>query len=88
MFVIRPERIGVFAPGTDAVPGVRTVEATVSEIIYAGPTTRIAATASPGVTLTATVLTASTWLPPDLHHGTPVTLAWPDKAVNHLSIEE
>ena len=88
MFVIRPERIGVFAPGTDAVPGVRTVEATVSEIIYAGPTTRIAATASPGVTLTATVLTASTWLPPDLRHGTPITLAWPDKAVHHLSIEE
>jgi putative spermidine/putrescine transport system ATP-binding protein len=31
MFVIRPERIGVFASGTDAVPGVHTVEATVSE---------------------------------------------------------
>ena len=88
MFVVRPERIGVFAPGTDAVPGVHTIEATVSEIIYAGPTTRITATASPGVTLTATVLTASTWLPPDLRHGTPVTLAWPDKAVHHLSIEE
>ena len=58
MFVIRPERIGVFRPGTDPVPGVRTVDATVSEVIYAGPTTRIAATAPPGVTLTATVLTA------------------------------
>ena len=45
MFVIRPERIGVFRPGTDPVPGVRTVEATVSEVIYAGPTTRIAAIA-------------------------------------------
>jgi putative spermidine/putrescine transport system ATP-binding protein len=64
------------------------VEATVSEIIYAGPTTRIAAIANPGVTLTATVLTASTWLPPGLRHGTPITLAWPDKAVHHLSIEE
>jgi putative spermidine/putrescine transport system ATP-binding protein len=88
MFVIRPERIAVFAPGTDAVPGVQTVEATVSEIIYAGPTTRIAADARPGVTLTATVLTASTWLPSDLRHGTPITLAWPEKAVHHLSIEE
>jgi putative spermidine/putrescine transport system ATP-binding protein len=82
MYAIRPERIGVFAPGTDPVPGVRTVEATVSEIIYAGPTTRIAATAPPGVTLTATVLTASTWLPPGLHHGAPITLAWPEKAVH------
>jgi putative spermidine/putrescine transport system ATP-binding protein len=54
----------------------------VSEIIYAGPTTRIAAAATPGVTLTATVLTASTWLPPGLHHGAPITLAWPEKAVH------
>ena len=42
----------------------------------------------PGVTLTATVLTASTWLPPDLQHGTPITLAWPEKALHQLSIEE
>jgi putative spermidine/putrescine transport system ATP-binding protein len=88
MFVIRPERIAVFAPGTDAVPGVRTVEATVAEVIYAGPTTRITAHARPGVTLTATVLTASTWMPPDLHHGAPITLAWPEKAIHTLSIEE
>src|ERR1700716_3603771 len=88
MFVIRPERIGVFRPGTDPVPGVRTTEATVSEIIYAGPTTRIAAIAAPDVTLTATVLTASTWLPPDLHHGTPITLAWPEKACHKLKFEE
>jgi putative spermidine/putrescine transport system ATP-binding protein len=88
MFVIRPERIAVFAPGTDPVPGVRTVEATVSEIIYAGPTTTIAATAQPGVTLTATVLSASTWLPSNLRHGAPITLAWPEKAVHQLSKEE
>jgi putative spermidine/putrescine transport system ATP-binding protein len=89
MFVVRPERIGVFAPGTDSVPGVRTVEATVSEVIYAGPTTRITAQTPRGVTLTATVLTASSkWLPPDLHHGSPITLAWPEKAVYALSSNE
>ena len=88
MFVVRPERIGVFAAGTDSVPGVRTVEATVSEIIYAGPTTRITAHTQLGVTLTATVLTASTWLPPDLHHGSPITLAWPEKAIHTLMNEE
>ncbi len=87
-FVVRPERIAVFASGTDPVPGVRTVDATVSEIIYAGPTTKVAALTPQGVTLTATVLTASTWLPPDLHHGTPITLAWPEKALHQLSIEE
>jgi putative spermidine/putrescine transport system ATP-binding protein len=88
MYVVRPERIGVFAAGTDSVPGVRTVEATVSEIIYAGPTTRITAHTRVGVTLTATILTASTWLPPDLHHGSPITLAWPEKAVHTLSTKE
>jgi putative spermidine/putrescine transport system ATP-binding protein len=87
-FVVRPERIAVFAPGTDPVPGVRTVDATVLEVIYAGPTTKIAASTPSGATLTATVLTASTWLPPDLAHGTPITLAWPEKALHQLSIEE
>jgi putative spermidine/putrescine transport system ATP-binding protein len=84
-FAIRPERIGVFAPGTDSVSGVRTIDATVAEIIYAGPTTRIVATTQPDVTVTATVLTASTWLPPGLSHGAPITLAWPDKAVHEIS---
>jgi putative spermidine/putrescine transport system ATP-binding protein len=88
MFVVRPERIGVFAPGTDSVPGVRTADATISEIIYAGPTTRITARTADSVTLTATVLTASTWLPPDLHHGSPITLAWPEKAIHTLELEE
>jgi putative spermidine/putrescine transport system ATP-binding protein len=88
MFVVRPERMGVFAAGTDSVPGVRTVAATVSELIYAGPTTRITAHTHGGVTLTATVLTASTWLPPDLHHGSAITLAWPEKAVHALTNEE
>jgi putative spermidine/putrescine transport system ATP-binding protein len=87
-FVVRPERIGVFAPETDSVTGVRTVEATVSEVIYAGPTTRISAQTHGGVTLTATVLTASTWLPPDMGHGSRITLAWPDKAVHTLTHEE
>jgi putative spermidine/putrescine transport system ATP-binding protein len=86
--VVRPERIGVFAPGTDSVPGVQTVDATVSEIIYAGPTTRITAHTPVGVTLTATVLTASTWLPPEIHHGSPITLAWPEKAIHTLTLEE
>jgi putative spermidine/putrescine transport system ATP-binding protein len=84
-FAIRPERIAVFGPGTDSVSGVRTVDATVAEIIYAGPTTKIAAVAPPGVTLTATVLTASTWMPSGLEHGAPITLAWPEKAVHDLN---
>ena len=56
-----------------------------SEVIYARPTTRVAAVAAPGVTLIATVLNSSATLPPDLAHGSPVTLAWPDTAVHDLS---
>ena len=78
----------MLSPGADPGPGVRTVDATVSEVIYAGPTTRVAATAAPGVTLTATVLTASASLPPDLQHGMPITLAWPENAVHQLKFEE
>jgi putative spermidine/putrescine transport system ATP-binding protein len=82
---VRPERIAVLAPGAAADPGDHSVAATVREVIYAGPTTRVAAATEPGVTLTATVLNASTSLPPDLDHGSPVTLAWSDAAVHDLS---
>ena len=89
LFAVRPERIAVLPTGTAATPGSRTVDATVAEVIYAGPTTRVAAVAriggAPGVTLTATVLNAVASLPEDLGHGTPITLAWPDGAVHDLS---
>ena len=87
-FVVRPERIAVTARGTDVAPGVRTVDATVSEVMYAGPTTKIAALTEHGVALTATVLTAGTSLPTELQHGTPITLAWPENALHQLSNEE
>ncbi|KAA0093201.1 ABC transporter ATP-binding protein [Mycolicibacterium sp. P1-18] len=85
LFAVRPERIAVLPTGTAAAPGSRAVDATVAEVIYAGPTTRVAAVAAPGVTLTATVLNAVASLPADLGHGTPITLAWPDGAVHDLS---
>jgi putative spermidine/putrescine transport system ATP-binding protein len=85
MFAVRPERIAVLAAGGGATPGRRTVDATVAEVIYAGPTTRVAAVAAPGITLTATVLNAAASLPDDLSHGTHITLAWPDSAVHDLT---
>jgi putative spermidine/putrescine transport system ATP-binding protein len=84
-FAVRPERIAVLASGAGAAPGSRTVDATVSEVIYAGPTTRVAAIAATGVTLTATVLNAAAALPDDLGHGTQITMAWPDSAVHDLN---
>ncbi|MET0475240.1 MAG: ABC transporter ATP-binding protein [Mycobacterium sp.] len=85
MFAVRPERIAVLAHGGVAAPGTRTVDATVAEVIYAGPTTRVAAIAASGITLTATVLNATATLPDDLGHGTPITLAWADSAVHDLT---
>jgi putative spermidine/putrescine transport system ATP-binding protein len=86
MFAVRPERIAVLASGGGgAAPGSRTVDATVAEVIYAGPTTRVAAVAAPGVTITATVLNASANLPDGLGHGTRITMAWPDSAVHDLT---
>jgi len=89
LFAVRPERIAVLPTGTASLPGNRTVDATVAEVIYAGPTTRVAAVArvgaQAGVTLTATVLNAAQSLPDDLAHGATVTLAWPDGAVHDLS---
>jgi putative spermidine/putrescine transport system ATP-binding protein len=84
-FAVRPERISVLASDAAAAPGSRTVDATVAEVIYAGPTTRVAAVAASGVLLTATVLNASASLPDDLAHGTQITLAWPDSAVHDLT---
>jgi putative spermidine/putrescine transport system ATP-binding protein len=86
VFAVRPERIAVLTPGTDPGPGMRTVDAKVAEIIYAGSTTSIAATAPGGVTLMATALNASTSLPSELDHGAPITLAWPESAVHDLDI--
>jgi putative spermidine/putrescine transport system ATP-binding protein len=85
MFAVRPEHISVLPAGRGGASGERTVDATVAEIIYAGPTTRVAAVAASGVTLTATVLNSASALPNDIGHGTPITLAWPDSAVHDLT---
>ncbi len=82
---VRPERIAVLAAGAPAEPGTHSVDATVSEVIYGGPTTRVAAVAASGITLTATVLNSTSAVPADLAHGSTVTLAWPDTAVHDLS---
>jgi putative spermidine/putrescine transport system ATP-binding protein len=85
IFAVRPERIAVLAAGEAATAGARSVDATVAEVIYAGATTRVAAVASPGITLTATVLNSAATQLGDLDHGAPITLAWPDNAVLDLS---
>ncbi|MCW2686837.1 MAG: ABC-type spermidine/putrescine transport system, ATPase component [Mycobacterium sp.] len=86
IFAIRPERIGVTEPGADIAAGNKTVDATVAEIVYAGPITRVTADVGPDVTLVATLL-STTAGGQELSHGTPITLSWPDRAVHDLSTE-
>ncbi|KWX24368.1 spermidine/putrescine ABC transporter ATP-binding protein [Mycolicibacterium wolinskyi] len=81
---VRPERIAVLDNETPPAVGCRTVAATVTEIIYAGPLTRVVAATAGGIALSASVLTANTALPAGLAHGSPITLSWPESAVHHL----
>jgi putative spermidine/putrescine transport system ATP-binding protein len=83
-YAVRPERIAVQDKNTTPAPGHRAVDATVTEIIYAGPLTRVAARTDTGVSLAASVLTAGATLPTDLAHGSAITLTWPESAVHHL----
>jgi putative spermidine/putrescine transport system ATP-binding protein len=85
-YAVRPEKIRVLGRGEQAEAGVLTVEATVAEVVYAGPTTRIAARVAGEITLTATLLNAAATPHADLARGTPVRLAWPDSAVRSLDV--
>ena len=84
-FAVRPERILVLADGLPAPAGMHTAAATIAEVVYAGPTTRVAARNDAGVELTATLLSAEA--SDALRHGAPVTLAWPDSAIRDLNPE-
>ncbi|CAN5548687.1 ABC transporter ATP-binding protein [soil metagenome] len=81
-YAVRPERILVLDRAGTPPPGMRSIEATVDEVVYAGPITRIAARNERGVALTATLLSAEA--SDELTHGAPVVLAWPDSAVRDL----
>ena len=79
---IRPERIELLPPGQAVPAGMRSVEAVIAEVVYAGPITRVAADTATGLRLTATVLSAD--VATSVAHGSPAVLAWPDDAVRAL----
>jgi len=81
-YAVRPERILVLDAATAPPAGMRSIEAVVDEVVYAGPITRIAARNQSGVALTATLLSAEA--SDELAHGAQVVLAWPDSAVRNL----
>ena len=66
---IRPERIELLPPGQAVPAGMRSVEAVIAEVVYAGPITRVAADTATGLRLTATVLSAD--VATSVAHGSP-----------------
>ncbi len=82
-YAIRPERM-LLLERNDPVPaGMRTVDARVAEVVYAGPVTRVAADTADGQRLTATLVSAHTRT--EIVHDAPIVLAWPDNAVRTLT---
>ena len=85
MFVVRPERIGSSQPGPIRCPACERSRRRCPKSSTPGPLP-----GSPRHTRRHHAdrhgSHASTWLPPDLHHGSPITLAWPEKAI-HTSVD-
>lgn len=82
-YAIRPERMLLLEPNDPVPAGMRTVNARVAEVVYAGPVTRVAADTADGRRLTATLVSAGTST--DITHDAPVVLAWSDNAVRPLT---
>jgi putative spermidine/putrescine transport system ATP-binding protein len=84
-FALRPEKITVRAPGTTHPDGHITASAVVTEVVYAGSTTRVVATARTGDVLNAVLLNSAPGLPDGLERGADVQLSWPASALRPLS---
>jgi putative spermidine/putrescine transport system ATP-binding protein len=84
-FALRPEKITVRVPGTALPDGHIAASAVVTEVVYAGSTTRVVATARTGDVLNAVMLNSSPALPDGLERGADVLLSWPASALRPLS---
>jgi putative spermidine/putrescine transport system ATP-binding protein len=80
-WAVRPEKIAVLADGATP-PGATVREATVTEVVYAGPSTRVLADVG-AVTLTVTSLNSAA--ADAIQRGDRVRLSWTDEALHQLS---
>jgi putative spermidine/putrescine transport system ATP-binding protein len=81
---VRPEKITVLAPDAPVPAGTQRASGTVSEVVYAGATTRVLVDVG-RTTLSAVLLNAVADALPDLSRGARVTLAWHPSAVHSLA---
>jgi putative spermidine/putrescine transport system ATP-binding protein len=80
-WAIRPEKIAVVADGSTG-DGATVRDATVTEVVYAGPSTRVLADIG-AVTLTVTSLNSAA--AGAVQRGDRIRLAWTDEALHQLS---
>ena len=85
-FAIRPEKIRVLTGGAPAAVGELTLDGTVSEVVYSGPTTRVVVDGPAALQLSATLLNDDSPDAEGLRRGDAVTLAWHENALRALEL--
>ena len=82
-FAVRPEKIAILDAGATAQAGATVRDAAVSEVVYAGASTRVLADVA-GTTLTVTTANSEPRLR-QIARGDRVRLAWADDALHSLA---
>jgi len=83
VFGIRPEKLLVHGPGGEPGAGMRTTEGTISEVVYAGSTTRLVVSTDAGVALSVVRLNADA-AERALRRGDRAVVAWHPESVRPL----
>jgi putative spermidine/putrescine transport system ATP-binding protein len=85
VFALRPEKVAVHAAGAAAPDGHISAPAVVTEVVYAGSTTRVVAAPRSGGTVNAVLLNDAPASGAALERGADVLLSWPPSALRPLA---
>jgi putative spermidine/putrescine transport system ATP-binding protein len=85
VFALRPEKVAVHLADGRAPDGHITAPAVITEVVYAGSTTRVVAAPRTGGTVSAVLLNASPAHVADLRRGRDVLLSWSPDALRRLA---
>ena len=84
-FALRPEKVAVHAPAASAPDGHISAPAVVTEVVYAGSTTRVVAAPRGGGVVNAVLLNDAPASEAGLARGVDVLLSWPPSALRPLA---